>query len=75
MVIALHSVLTIGETKRERQASTIRIYGKNGKNLFSGRAFYATNSDADIGSVKFLHTLFYKYLNHMLVKFERNRMS
>ena len=29
---------------------------------------------ADIGSLKSLHTLFVKYLDHLLVKFERNRM-
>ena len=38
------------------------------------RAFYVTIADADIGSLKSLHTLFDKYLDHMLVKFERNRM-
>ena len=31
-------------------------------------------ADADIGSPKSLHTLFDKYLDHMLVKFERNCM-
>ena len=31
-------------------------------------------ADADIGSLKSLHTLFDKYLDHMLVKFEQNRM-
>ena len=31
-------------------------------------------ADADIGSPKSLHTLFDKYLDHMLVKFERNHM-
>ena len=30
------------------------------------------NADADIGSPKSLHTLFDKYLDHMLVKFEQN---
>ena len=33
-----------------------------------------TIADADIGSLKSLHTLFDKYLEHMLVKFEQNRM-
>ena len=28
----------------------------------------------DTGSLKSLHTLFDKYLDHMLVKFEQNRM-
>ena len=31
-----------------------------------------TIADADIGSLKSLHTLFDKYLEHMLVKFEKN---
>ena len=44
------------------------------KNLFSHRVFYITIADADIGSLKFLHTLFDKYLDHMLVKFDQNRM-
>ena len=30
--------------------------------------------NTDIGSLKSLHTLFDKYLDHMLVKFEQNRM-
>ena len=43
--------------------------------LISDRAFYFTIADADIGSLKSLHTLlvFDKYLDHMLVKFEQNR--
>ena len=33
---------------------------------------YVTIADADIGSLKSLHILFYdKYLDHMLVKFEK----
>ena len=43
------------------------------KNDFSDRIFYVTITDADIGSLKFLHTLFDQYLDHMLVKFEQNR--
>ena len=31
-------------------------------------------ADADIGSLKSLRTLFGKYLDHMLVKSEQNRM-
>ena len=31
-------------------------------------------ADTDIGSLKSLHTIFDKYLDHMLVKFEQNRM-
>ena len=44
------------------------------KKWFSDRAVYVTIADADIGSLKSLHTLFDKYLDHMLVKFEQNRM-
>ena len=36
--------------------------------------FIITIADADIGSLKSLHTLFDKYLNHKLVKYEQNRM-
>ena len=32
----------------------------------------ATTANADIGSVKSLHTLFGNYLHHMLVEFEQN---
>ena len=35
---------------------------------------YVTIADADIGSLKSLHTLFDKYLDQMLMKFEQNRM-
>ena len=34
----------------------------------------ATIANADIGSLKSLNTLFDKYLDHMLVKFEQNYM-
>ena len=44
------------------------------KNWFSARVLYITIADADIGSLNSLHTLFDKYLVHMLVKFEQNRM-
>ena len=37
---------------------------------FSDRVFYVTIADADIGSLKSLHT----YLQHMLLKHEQNRM-
>ena len=40
---------------------------------FSDRVFYDTIADTDIESLKSLHTLFDKYLDHMLVKFEQNR--
>ena len=45
------------------------------ENWFSDREFYVTIADTDIGSLKSLHTLFVKYLDHMLVTFEQNRMQ
>ena len=36
--------------------------------------FYVTLADADIGSLKSLHTLFGKYLDYILVKSEQNRI-
>ena len=44
------------------------------KLIFPIGYFYITIADADIGSLKSLHTLFDKYLDHMLVQFEQNRM-
>ena len=41
---------------------------------FSDQAFYVTIADADTGGLKSLHTLFDKYLDHMLVEFEQNSM-
>ena len=46
----------------------------NGKFTVFDQVFFITIADADIGSLKSLHTLFGKYLEHMLVKFEQNRM-
>ena len=39
-----------------------------------GHFMLYTIADADIGSLKSLHTLFYKYLDNLLVKFKQNRM-
>ena len=44
------------------------------KNCFSDQVFYVTIADADIGSLKCLNKFFGKYLDHMLVIFEQNRM-
>ena len=41
-------------------------------NWFSDGKFYIIIPDADIESPQSLHTLFDKYLDHMLMKFERN---
>ena len=38
------------------------------------KLFRATVANADTGSLKFLHTLFDTYWDHMLAIFERNRM-
>ena len=55
--------------------ATVARKSFNGKlTAFSGWAVYVTIADADIGSLKSLHTLFDKYLDHMLVKFEQHRM-
>ena len=35
---------------------------------------YVSIADTDIGGLKSLHALFDRYLDHMRVKFERNRM-
>ena len=49
-----------------------------GKSIFAVnlplKLFPATVANADIGSLKSLHTLFDKYLDHMLMKFEGNCM-
>ena len=37
--------------------------------------FYLTTAYADVGSLKSLHTLFGKHFDHILVKFEQNRMG
>ena len=42
---------------------------------FSDRAVYVTIADTDIKSLKSLHTLFDKYLDQMLMKFEQNRKA
>ena len=41
------------------------------KKIFSDRVFYVTIANADIGSLKPLHSLFDKYLDHMLVKLNK----
>ena len=38
------------------------------------KLFPATVANVEIGSLKSLHALFDKYLNHVLVQFEQNRM-
>ena len=53
------------------------LYGKCTEKLIFrlGRPILCYHiADADIGSLNSLLTLFDKYLDHMLVKFEQNRM-
>ena len=38
------------------------------------KLFHANVANADIGNLKSLHTLFDKYLYHMLVEFEQSYM-
>ena len=49
-----------------------------GKSIFAVnlpfKLFCATVTNADTGSLKFPHTLFETYLDHMPAKFEPNRM-
>ena len=44
----------------------------NAKKWFSDQAFYVTIADVDTGSLKSPHTVFDKYLDPILVKFEQN---
>ena len=48
-----------------------RFNGKLLQKLFFRSGIYITIADTDIGSLKSLHTLFDKYLDHILVKFEQ----
>ena len=52
-----------------------RVLMPKQQKLISDREFYVAIVDADMGSLKSFHTLFDKYLDHMLVKFEQNRMA
>ena len=49
-----------------------------GKSIFAVnlplKLFHATVANTDTRSLKSLHTLFYTYLDHMLVKFKPNRI-
>ena len=49
-------------------------YGLKACSCHPLKPFYVTIADADIKSLKSLHTLFDKYLDHMLVQFEQYRM-
>ena len=48
--------------------------GKFAAKIISNRVFYVAITDSGIGSLKSLHILLDRYLYHMLVKFEQNRM-
>ena len=44
------------------------------KKMIFRPVFYITIAETDIRSLKSLHTLFDKYLDHVLVKYKQNRM-
>ena len=44
-------------------------------NKFAIKHFRATVSNADTGGLKSLHTIFDTYLDHMLARFEPNRVG
>ena len=50
------------------------VAGKSFNGKFTAHRLFYITANADIGSLKFLQTLFDKYLDHMLVKFEQNHM-
>ena len=58
--------------------ATIALKRSNGKITAKKNHFpvghFVTITDADIESLKSLRTLFDKYLDHILMKFEQNRM-
>ena len=68
-----------GETLDFQHLSNVSISNGNikypiGKSIFAvnlpSKLSPATVANVDVGSLKSLHTLFDKYLNHILVKFE-----
>ena len=63
-----------GETLDFKFKHLQRVLMANLLQKFSDRAFYVTIDNTAIGSLKSLHTLFVKYLDHMLVKFEQNHI-
>ena len=55
------------------------VAGKSFNGKFTAKidfpiGYFVTIADTDIESLKSLHTLSNRYLDHMLVKFEQNRM-
>ena len=66
--------------KLSTSASAMVTYDTKSKNHFFAvnlllKLFSATVANANIGSLKSLHTFLYKCLYHLLVKFEQNRMG
>ena len=74
----IFDVLAESEKKINFSISNGNIKYPIGKSFFAVnfalKLFPATVAKADIGSQLSLHTLFDKYFDHMLVKFEQNRM-
>ena len=63
----------LSKSSKFRVVWTIRLCSNFTSMCFSDRAFYVTIADAEIRGLKSLHTLFDKYLDHMLMKFVQNR--
>ena len=58
-----------------RKGSKIDVHSKfTTKIAIAIRYFIFTIADADIESLKSVHKLFDKYMDHMMLKFEQNRM-
>ena len=51
-----------------------KINGKFTAKIYFPIGYFVTITDANSRSLKSLHTLFVKYLDHILVQFEQNRM-
>ena len=69
-----------GATFRLPMSALATVAGKSFNSKFTAKIdfpigyFIFTIADADIESLKSLHALFDKYLDHMLVKCEQNRV-
>ena len=62
---------TVSISNGSTEKFQLKIYFKN---WFSDRVSYVIIADTDIESLQSFHTLFDKYWDHMLVKFEQNRI-
>ena len=69
------NIFMYGETLDFQDLSDFRLVSISNANYckqtISDRVFYVTIADADVGSLKSLHTIFDKYLDHMLVNLNK----